>query len=70
MKGKTTESSLSVSPYIQDTASLTFYVNYFSSKIDLHTALNKFPIDMGEVCESPGSEWVSPPLDGKWIMIL
>ena len=38
-----------------------------SSNIYLHTASHNFPIDIIEVCESPGIKCASLPLSGNWV---
>ena len=38
-----------------------------SSKIYLHHASHNFPIEMRELCESPGSKFASLPLSDNWV---
>ena len=37
------------------------------SKIYLHPALHKFPIEMRELCEIPGNKCAFHPVYGNWV---
>ena len=65
VKGETPRSSLVVSSYLQDTASLTYYVKNISSNISVRPASHKFTIEMRDIFDITDSKCASLPLAGS-----